>query len=274
MKQLFTVGEMQNLFHINAKTLRYYDEIGLLKPESTDPVTGYRYYSTRQFERLNTIKYLRALDMPLEKIRRFFENKDTATIRRIMEEQMEETRIKIENLRGIEHKLEKRLSCLADAVGAETGRIRLCSLPKRRIVFLRRDILQGEDLEYPIRELERENNLEAVMFLGKVGVSVSCERLLQRKFDRFSGIFVLLEEEDGYRGECRCLPDGEYLTISYSGTHRHSEEYYCRLLDAAPEMGYVCAGDSVEITWIDSGFTDDTARYLTELQIPVRRVNR
>ena len=31
MKQLFTVGEMQNLFHINAKTLRYYDEIGLLK---------------------------------------------------------------------------------------------------------------------------------------------------------------------------------------------------------------------------------------------------
>ena len=86
MKQLFTVGEMQNLFHINAKTLQYYDEIGLLKPESTDPVTGYRYYSTRQFERLNTIKYLRALDMPLEKIRRFFENKDTATIRRIMEE--------------------------------------------------------------------------------------------------------------------------------------------------------------------------------------------
>ena len=76
MNKLFTIGEMAKLFGINAKTLRYYDEIGLIRPEHTDPMTGYRYYSTGQFERLNTIKYLRALDMPLAKIMRFFENKD------------------------------------------------------------------------------------------------------------------------------------------------------------------------------------------------------
>lgn len=71
MNKLFTIGEMAKLFGINAKTLRYYDEIGLIRPEHTDPMTGYRYYSTGQFERLNTIKYLRALDMPLAKIMRF-----------------------------------------------------------------------------------------------------------------------------------------------------------------------------------------------------------
>ena len=58
MNKLFTIGEMAKLFGINAKTLRYYDEIGLIRPEHTDPMTGYRYYSTGQFERLNTIKYL------------------------------------------------------------------------------------------------------------------------------------------------------------------------------------------------------------------------
>ena len=56
MNKLFTIGEMAKLFGINAKTLRYYDELGLIRPEHTDPMTGYRYYSTGQFERLNTIK--------------------------------------------------------------------------------------------------------------------------------------------------------------------------------------------------------------------------
>ena len=64
-KELFTIGEIGKLFHMNIRTLRYYDAAGLLKPEKTDPDTGYRYYSTKQFERLNTIKYLRALDLSL-----------------------------------------------------------------------------------------------------------------------------------------------------------------------------------------------------------------
>ena len=37
MNKLFTIGEMAKLFGINAKTLRYYDEIGLIRPEHTDP---------------------------------------------------------------------------------------------------------------------------------------------------------------------------------------------------------------------------------------------
>ncbi|MEI3190543.1 MAG: MerR family transcriptional regulator [Lachnospiraceae bacterium] len=41
-------------------TLRHYEKAGLLCPEHTDQETGYRYYSVRQFEVLNTIRYLRA----------------------------------------------------------------------------------------------------------------------------------------------------------------------------------------------------------------------
>ena len=49
IRNLFTIGEMGGLFRINIRTLRYYDEIGLLKPEVVDERTGYRYYSARQF---------------------------------------------------------------------------------------------------------------------------------------------------------------------------------------------------------------------------------
>jgi DNA-binding transcriptional MerR regulator len=57
MKEYFTIGEISKLFQVKIATLRYYDEIGLLRPEFTDEKTNYRYYSTQQFERLNSIKY-------------------------------------------------------------------------------------------------------------------------------------------------------------------------------------------------------------------------
>ena len=65
------------------------------------------------------------------------------------------------------------------------------------------------------------------------------------------------------------LPEGDYLTILYAGTHQDSAAYYKRLLACAREQGLECSGDSAEITWIDSGFTDDQEKYVTELQIPV-----
>ena len=44
----FRIGEVSEMFHISVGLLRHYDKIGLLKPEYTDPETGYRYYSVRQ----------------------------------------------------------------------------------------------------------------------------------------------------------------------------------------------------------------------------------
>ena len=71
-KDLYQIGEVARLFHLSISLLRHYDKTGLVTPEYTDPDTGYRYYSIRQFECLNTIRYLRALDMPLEEIGDFF----------------------------------------------------------------------------------------------------------------------------------------------------------------------------------------------------------
>ena len=129
MKELFSIGEISRLFDLNIRTLRYYDDIGLLKPETTDEKTGYRYYSTKQFERLNTIKYLRALDMPLERIMRFFENKDTDTMMALLKEQREETRLLKERLEKIERKLERRISQLSDALDSRLDTIREIYLP-------------------------------------------------------------------------------------------------------------------------------------------------
>lgn len=73
---LFQIGNVAKMFHLSVGSLRHYEKTGLLQPEYIDYETGYRYYSTRQFECLNTIRYLRVLDMPLEQIADFLNNRE------------------------------------------------------------------------------------------------------------------------------------------------------------------------------------------------------
>ena len=63
-QKLFQIGEVARLFHLSVSSLRHYEAAGLLTPEYVDPASNYRYYSVRQFEVLNTIRYLRPWTCP------------------------------------------------------------------------------------------------------------------------------------------------------------------------------------------------------------------
>jgi len=65
---MFKIGDFARLNHVSVKTLRYYDEIGLLKPVRTDSLTGYRYYSAKQLPRLHRIMALKDMEFPLSDI--------------------------------------------------------------------------------------------------------------------------------------------------------------------------------------------------------------
>lgn len=52
----YQIGEISKLCNIPIKTLRYYNEIGLLIPEKTDLDSGYRYYSHKQLVLVLVIK--------------------------------------------------------------------------------------------------------------------------------------------------------------------------------------------------------------------------
>lgn len=53
---------------LNAKTLRFYDERGLLTPAEVDPVSGYRRYAASQLRDATTIRVLRAAGMSLDQV--------------------------------------------------------------------------------------------------------------------------------------------------------------------------------------------------------------
>lgn len=70
---MLKIGEFSRLTQVPAKTLRYYDDIGLLKPIYVDTTTGYRFYSLTQLPRLNRILALKTLGLSLEQIGRLLD---------------------------------------------------------------------------------------------------------------------------------------------------------------------------------------------------------
>jgi DNA-binding transcriptional MerR regulator len=65
----YRIGEFADLSGVSAKTLRFYDEIGLLRPASVDSRTRYRFYLPEQLQDLATILSLRELGISLADIR-------------------------------------------------------------------------------------------------------------------------------------------------------------------------------------------------------------
>jgi len=65
---MFRIGEFSKLSRVSVRMLRYYDQLGLLKPSHTDTFTNYRYYSADQLPRLNRILALRDLGFSLDQI--------------------------------------------------------------------------------------------------------------------------------------------------------------------------------------------------------------
>ena len=70
---MFRIGEFSKIAQVSGRLLRYYDELGLLKPVRIDRETGYRYYSAKQIPQLNRILALKELGLTLEQIARLLE---------------------------------------------------------------------------------------------------------------------------------------------------------------------------------------------------------
>lgn len=272
-RELFQIGEMAKMFHLSVGSLRYYEKIGLLEPEYIDRETGYRYYSTGQFECLNTILYLRVLDMPLSQIAGFLKNRDVGKIQQMLCQQKEAVVRKQEELKNIEKKINNRLRQLQDALDAQKELIRLKRVGPRRIAPLRDhlaiDSYQSPDFETSIRRLE-QGQKDPIVFLGKVGVGISAERLAAGEYHRYDMVFLVLDDEDQYVGALEELPEETCATVCFCGSHKDAPAYYEKLLDYIEEKGLEVAGFSKEITMIDYGFTSDISQFVTEIQIPVR----
>lgn len=220
---LFRIGEMAKIFHLSVGTLRYYEKIGLIKPYYIDLNSNYRYYHISQFENFNTIRYLRILGMPLDKISEFLNDRSIGSIKNMLNEQKDEISKKIKELTLIKRKIDNRLVQLESAEKSKPGIIKIKKVPSRKIAWIKKTSKVRNDIniEFSIRELEK-NEKNAMVFFGKVGLGISKENLQKSNYDTYDRVFLILDKEDKYNGETSFIKEHKCVIIRYFGGHEEA----------------------------------------------------
>lgn len=80
----YQIKKLAQMAGVSTRTLRYYDEIGLLKPSRINS-SGYRIYGTKEVDRLQQILFYRSLDMKLEEIHEIMADSDYDVGQSLME---------------------------------------------------------------------------------------------------------------------------------------------------------------------------------------------
>jgi DNA-binding transcriptional MerR regulator len=94
---MIRIGDFSKLSRVSIKTLRYYDEMDLLKPVEVDRFTGYRYYDFNQLPHLYRILALRELGFSLEEIGKFLkENLSTEALQGMLKLRQSQIRQQVE----------------------------------------------------------------------------------------------------------------------------------------------------------------------------------
>jgi DNA-binding transcriptional MerR regulator len=107
---MYGIGLVARLAQVSVRTLRHYDDLGLLKPSYVDPLTGYRHYTPDQVLRLHRILVLRDLGVPLAQIGRLVDDDVTVEqLRGILRLRQSEARARLaaqtEQLKRVEIRL-------------------------------------------------------------------------------------------------------------------------------------------------------------------------
>lgn len=96
-----TIKDFAALCNCNPQTLRYYDRIGLLKPDEVDSWTGYRYYKENQALDFLKIKKLQEAEFSIEEIRELLLKSDDE-VYHAFDRKIEEQMAKLEQIRKIQ----------------------------------------------------------------------------------------------------------------------------------------------------------------------------
>lgn len=74
--RLFSIGKLSKLTGVHIQSLRYYGELGILKPAYIDPESQYRYYMFHQTRIVEAIQYCAELGIPLKEFQDFLLEQD------------------------------------------------------------------------------------------------------------------------------------------------------------------------------------------------------
>lgn len=188
----YSIQQLSKLAGISSRTLRYYDEIGLLRPSRASDA-GYRFYGARQVELLQQILFYREREVPLDKIKELIYREDF--------DRMEALQEHLDILLGKKERLEGLIDTVEKTIAAMKGEATMSD--KERFIAFKQQAVAENESRYGGEIREK---------YGEEAVNASNRKLLdmsQEEYDRFAKLEQEIRErlrQAVLRGE---RPDGE-----------------------------------------------------------------
>ena len=273
LNKRFTIGEMAKMHNIAESTLRYYDEKGIFHPSTVDPQTNYRYYTIDQFSLLDTIKFLRQLNIPLKEIKKYIDERNPAYALNLLEKQQE---MMLKKQREIEYalaKMEHRIHLIKEATKAKAEQMVMKEIPRRKITAIAVAPNTTDDMfEYYIHSLQKNmRQMDDSLFSGDIGVTVAKKGFMQNEFQAYSSVFILLDYMPFQVQSSDEIKEGLYACSYHHGPYEETGATYKELLAYIDQEGYEVSGDAIEIGLIDWSVTENPEEQVTEIQIPIMK---
>ena len=132
----YSIQELSRLSGVTTRTLRWYDQIGLLKP-SRVAESGYRYYGGAEVDRLQDILYYRALGVELARIKECLDDPSFDRLAALKRH--------LAALEAERERLEQLIRSVKDTIGAEE-RNEIMSDEQKFEVFKKRAVAHNEEV--------------------------------------------------------------------------------------------------------------------------------
>lgn len=266
-KTLFTIGQFAALHGINKKTLMWYDEIGLFKPAVIDEENGYRYYNYYQSSLLETILMLRDLNVPLNEIRTFMENRSAAGMEQLMQAQIGEVDRSIARLKAIRRTLSFNQQDMLSLLDLDLSKISIVEKKTGYLVTV--ETTPGlpfeKEIEMMVGEIKKYNLSR--MYNASYGSMIAAEDLYAGNYEKYTKLFMEIPHALPSRGLHR-QPGGTYLRAFCKGSWDRLPVRYEQLLRYAGEQGLTFSGWAYEMG-INEMVIDSMEDYITRIEIPV-----
>ena len=271
-KMKFKIGEFSKLCQVTVKTLRHYEEIGLLKPIEVDKWTGYRYYDLIQLRRMNRIAYLKKLGLSLEEITLLFEDDKNYPDSELLKIKIRQCKNEIEHLICRQTELEKLENMLQKQENI-MEKVFKKSLPGRIFATHRRKIASYQEL------FELCPNI-----IGPEMQRLGCqcpppEYCFTQEYNEEYGVDIDIEYLEAV---AECKEDSDLikfkklsevpvaLCINHYGAYERMPETFAELYTYAEINGYE-ASDRPRFCYIDGIWNKENIdEWLTEIQLPIK----
>lgn len=268
MKEYYKIGEISKLYGIGTDSLRYYEEIGILKPRRDD--NGYRMYSINDIRTLNILRELRSIGFSMSEIKDHLADFDVAKTLNLFQEEIDAIDQKVKHLETLKDQLTGRIKEIQDHLQAEStfGQIEIRQISPRKILRLSENVYRDADLDFVIKKLQKEYEDQLyIIGNGDMGATIPLDYIREGNYGCFNSVFCIMDEGDDFD---TVIPGGDYLCTTVKGDYDHIPSVWKALFAELQNRGLTADGDPMELYIIDNHDTSAPAEYITQLQIKIK----